>query len=169
MKISKKDFEAKIVLFTTALAVELEKNPDKVYDVEYKAEKKKRSLDANAYCWVLLGKLSEALQCPKEDIYKEKIRNVASVYDVVCVQDVAVKKLCEAWSKHGLGWVTDTMPSKIKGCTNVLLYYGSSTFDSKQMAAFIDDIVEDCKGLGIETRSPAEIKGMLQQWGENNV
>ena len=169
MKISKKDFEAKIVLFTTALAVELEKNPDKVYDVEYKAEKKKRSLDANAYCWVLLGKLGEALQCPKEDIYREKIRNVANVYDVVCVQDVAVKKLCEAWSKHGLGWVTDTIPSKIKGCTNVLLYYGSSTFDSKQMAAFIDDIVEDCKGLGIETRSPAEIKGMLQQWSENNV
>ena len=76
----------------------------------------------------------------------------------------AVDKLRSGWELNGIGWQTDTMPSKIDGCTNVILYYGSSTYDTAQMTRLINNIVEDCKAQGIETRTPEEIENMLNLW-----
>ena len=126
---------------------------------------KKRSLDANAYCWVLISKLAEKLNIPKEDIYRNAIKEIGGNSDTVCVQEKAVNSLCDAWQKNGIGWQTDTFPSKIAGCTNVILYYGSSTYDSVQMCRLINSIVEDCKTLGIETKSKEELDSLLRQWG----
>ena len=83
---------------------------------------------------------------------------------IVCVQDKAVDALRKGWEHNGLGWFAETTPSKIEGCTNVILYYGSSTYDSRQMAALIDHIVQDCKALGIETMTPAEVAAIERQW-----
>ena len=134
-------------------------------EYEIKKTRKKRSLDANAYFFVLADKLSEVLNIPKEEIYRGYIKEIGGVSEIVCVKDEAVKKLCEGWQHNGLGWQTDTIPSKLKGCTNVILYYGSSTYDTAQMSRLIDRIVEDCKIQGIETKTPEEIANMLSLWG----
>jgi hypothetical protein len=126
--------------------------------------KKKRSLDANAYCWTLVSHLSEKLNIPKTDIYRAAIKEIGGNSDTVCVQDKAVQSLCDGWQRNGLGWLTDTMPSKIEGCTNVVLYYGSSTYDVAQMSRLINNIVEECKAQGIETKSKEEVASMLHQW-----
>ena len=70
-----------------------------------------------------------------------------------------------SWKRMGLGWQTDTFPSKIDGCTNVALYYGSSTYDVPTMSRLIDNIVQDCKALGIETKSSEELESLLGEWG----
>ena len=127
--------------------------------------KKKRSLDANAYCWVLIGKLAEKLSIPRTEIYRSAIRDVGGNSEIVCAQDKAVKSLCEGWERNGLGWVTDTMPSKIEGCTNVALYYGSSTYNTAQMSRLISIIQEDCRQYGIEVKSQEEVDSLLKQWG----
>ena len=126
--------------------------------------KQKRSLDANAYCWVLIGKIAEKTNVSKEEVYKEAIRGIGGNYEIVCVQDKALESLCQMWQRNGIGWVTDTMPSKIEGCTNVFLYYGSSCFSVEQMRLFIDFIKQDCDALGIETKSQAEIDSLLHSW-----
>jgi predicted lipase len=128
--------------------------------------REKRSLDSNAYAWTLLGKLAKKLRLPKEEIYRNYIREIGGNSDIVCVQDKAVNKLRQGWSKNGLGWVTETMPSKLDGCTNVVLYYGSSIYDTEQMSRLIDLIVNDCKAQGIETKTPEEIAKMMTLWGE---
>lgn len=125
--------------------------------------KPKRSLDANAYMWVLISELQDIINRPKEEIYKDFIKEIG-VYEVIPIKDIAVEKFCEAWSLNGLGWITETTKSKLKGYTNVLAYYGSSTYDTKQMARLIDLVVEECKQYGIETRSPEEIESMLSAW-----
>jgi len=132
------------------------------YEVERK--RKKRSNDANAYFFVLADKLSERLNIPKTEIYRNYIKEIGGVSEIVCVKDEAVEKLCKGWERNGLGWQTDTLPSKIKGCTNVVLYYGSSTYNTEQMSRLINLIVEDCKTQGIETRTPDEIANMLSLW-----
>jgi len=33
----------------------------------------------------------------------------------------------------------------------IVVYYGSSTYDTKQMSALIDSLVQDAQALGIET------------------
>lgn len=98
----------------------LEQDKDKAYEVkEYKA---KRSLDSNAYAWVLLGKLQDKLHIPKEEIYKDLIKNIGS-YEIVPVKNKAVEKFRQAWSNHGIGWITETMKSKLERfykCNDIL-------------------------------------------------
>ena len=126
--------------------------------------RKKRSLDANAYCWVLIGRLAEKLNIPKTDIYRSAIREIGGNSDTVCIQDKAVQSLRDGWQRNGLGWFTETMPSKLDGCTNVVLYYGSSTYDTAQMSRLINNIVEECRLQGIETRSQEELDSLLNAW-----
>lgn len=126
---------------------------------------KRRSLDANAYCWVLIGKLAEKLGVPRKDVYREAIRSIGGNSETVCVQDKALEKLCAGWEHNGLGWHTETFPSKIEGCTNVILYYGSSVYDTAQMSRLINTILDECRTLGIETKSREEVDSLLRQWG----
>lgn len=133
-------------------------------DFDIKKHRKKRSLDANAYAWVLMDKIAKKLSISKTDVYRESIRDIGGVSEIVCVQDEAVDKLRQGWERHGLGWQTDTMPSKIEGCTNVVLYCGSSMYDTKQMSALIDKIVQDAKELGIETDTPEQIERYKNEW-----
>lgn len=86
---------------------------DKTKQYEVKVYKPKRSLDSNAYAWVLLGKLQDKLHIPKEEIYRDLIRNIGS-YEIVPVRDEAVEKFRQAWSKNGLGWITETTKSKLE-------------------------------------------------------
>lgn len=137
----------------------------KSYTLTVKEKKKRRSLDANAYCWVLLDKLATALNLPKTELYKNYIKEIGGVSETVCVKNEAVNKLCECWQSKGLGWQTDTIKSKLEGCTNVILYYGSSVYDTKQMSNLIEMIVQDCKTFDIETMPAAELEKLVAEWG----
>jgi hypothetical protein len=127
-------------------------------------QNKKRSLDSNAYFWTLADKLAQRLNIPKSEIYRNAIRDIGGVSDIVCVQNKAVEKMCRGWQREGLGWQTETFDSKIDGCTNVILYYGSSTYDQQQMTSLIDNIVQDCKAVGIETMTPIELARLTEEW-----
>lgn len=126
--------------------------------------KKKRSLDANAYAWVLISKIAEKTNVATNEVYRSAIKEIGGNSETVCVQDHAVASLCAGWSRNGLGWCTDTLKSKIDGCTNVILYYGSSTYDTKQMNRLVNILVQECEQLGIETKSPAELDSLLGAW-----
>lgn len=136
----------------------------KTYDVTIKEHRDRRSLDANAYFWTLLDKLAGVLRIKKEDLYRQYIRDIGGNSETVCVQERAVEKLIDGWRHNGIGWQTDTMPSKIKGCVNVTLYYGSSTYDTAQMSRLIDMVVQDCKDQSIETLPPDKLAGMMEEW-----
>lgn len=140
---------------------DLRENP---VNVDVKRWREKRSLDANAYAWVLIDKLAAARGLTKAEVYREAIRGIGGVSDTVCVRDKAVDRLVDGWSHNGLGWFAETMPSKIPGCTNVVLYCGSSTYDTKQMSSLIDHVVQDCKAVGIETKTPQELDAMMNEW-----
>lgn len=132
--------------------------------IEVKQYRARRSLDANAYAWVLIGKLAEKLNESKEAIYREYIKHIGGNSEIVCVKNSALDRLCEGWNKNGIGWQTDTFPSKIEGCTNVILYYGSSTYDTAQMHRMLDLIIQDCKIQGIQVDTPEEVANMLSLW-----
>lgn len=138
--------------------------PGKTYTVEIKEEKRKRSLDANAYAWVLIDKIAAAMHLGKDEVYRDAIRNIGGNNEIVCVQEDALDKLKSCWEAHGLGWQVLTMPSKIKGCVNAMLICGSSSFDPEQMSIFIDRLIQDAQALGIETMPPERLAGMLEAW-----
>ena len=132
-------------------------------NVELKKWYAKRSLDANGYAWALISKLQEVLNIPKEEIYKDLIINTGD-YEVIPIKNEAVEKFQRAWSKNGLGWITDTTKSKLEGYTNVIAYYGSSSYDTKSMARLIDLIIQECNQLNIETMTEEEINSLIGEW-----
>lgn len=137
----------------------------KTYTITVKEHKERRSLDANAYFWVLVGKLASSLNIPKTDIYRRYVREIGGNSETVCVLEQALEKLKSGWEHNGLGWIVEEFPSKISGCVNVTLYCGSSTYDKAQMSRLIDMCVEDCKERGIETLTPLELERMKDRWG----
>jgi hypothetical protein len=146
------------------LRPEYEKLREADVSVDLKKFRKKRSLDANAYCWQLLDKLADETQTGKTELYRRYIRDVGGNSETVCVVNKAADKLREGWEHNGIGWATDTFPSKLEGCTNVILYYGSSTYDTAQMSRLINLIVQDCRALGIETLPPYKLAAMVEEW-----
>ena len=141
----------------------LEQEKDKQFEI--KEYKPKRSLDSNAYAWLLLGKLQESLKIPKEEIYRDLIKHIGS-FEIIPIKNEAVEKFRNAWSKNGLGWITETTPSKLDGFTNVIAYYGSSTYNSSEMSRLIELILQECQQLDIETKTPAEIQSLLESWSK---
>lgn len=136
----------------------------KQYNITVKEIKAKRSLSANAYAWMLMHRLADKLQKDVDSIYREYIKDVGGNVEVVRLEDRAVNLMCELWHSKGLGWATDCEYSGYDGWTDVFCYYGSSTFDKKQMARLIDLIVQDCKNNDIETENPAELERLCEEW-----
>jgi len=160
-----RDGDCRITLSTKEDITELfDELKDGEIDFTIKKHKEKRSLDANAYMWVLIGKLAEKTKLPREDIYKEAIRNVGGNYDTVCVTEKALETLVNGWEHNGAGWITETFPSKLKGCTNVNLFYGSSVYDTEHMSRLVDIIVQECHEQGIPTETPDEIENLKSLW-----
>jgi hypothetical protein len=143
---------------------ELNELNDRDLSIDIKQWRERRSLDANAYFWVLCDRLSEVTGRGKSEIYRDEIRDIGGNSETVCVMDKAVDKLRSAWEKNGLGWQTETFDSKLDGCTNVTLYYGSSAYDKAQMARLIDNVVQDCKAVGIETMTPDQLDRLKEEW-----
>lgn len=134
-------------------------------EYEIKAKKSLRSLDSNAYAWILIDKLAEATGIPKTDIYRNSVRDVGGNSVIVCIKAEAAPQLRKIWESRGLGWQTEDDISKLPGCVNVILYYGSSTFDTRQMSRMIDNLIQDAKAVGIETLSDRELSLLCEKWG----
>lgn len=128
---------------------------------ELKPYKHKLSLSANAYLWVLADKLADKLKTTKEKVYRQAIDHVGVFEEIKVTSPEAGQRFKRIWMQNGLGWLTKTIDD-----TTILAYYGSSTYDSKQLARVIDFLQEECKEQGVETRPQWEVDAMLKEWGK---
>ena len=129
--------------------------------VEITKEKKRRSLDANSFLWVLLGKMAAVLQTDKDSVYLEMLSRYG-VYTHVVVKPQVAERVKQEWrTVRELGEVT------VNGKVGIQLqcYFGSSTYDSTEMATLIDGVISECRDMGIETATPAELARMMGEWG----
>ena len=126
--------------------------------------RERRSLDANAYLWVLLQKMAEALRRDKWGLYLEKLGEYG-VFTHIIVKPHMVEKVKEEWrAVKELGEVC------VNGTTGIQLqcYFGSSTYNTKEMSVLIDGVVSEAKEMGIETLPEEELIRMKEMWGKKN-
>ena len=147
-----------------AMAV-VRKHKDRLYDLEVKEHRKKRSLDANAMAWSLINQIADVLRIPPVEVYRQASLDISGNNEVVPIKEEAVDQFKQAWSHNGIGWIVkDIGKSKIPGYRNLMVYYGSSVYDSKQMSALIDHLVQDCKALDIDVMTERERSLLLEEW-----
>lgn len=149
-----------------AASAKLAQELDKPSIIDIRKARKARSLDANAYLWVLLDRLAAVLRTTKEELYRFYILRVGAFKDFHLPAEEALT-FREAWSRLGTGWITeevDYTPDR----ENIVIraYYGSSTYSTKRMSRLIDAVVGDCENQGIETKTPDELALMMARWGD---
>lgn len=138
---------------------------DKEYTITIKEHRKKRSLSANALCWKLIGKLAEKTRIPTTEIYRHYIKEIGGNFETICIQRKAVESFKTMWEAGHIGRFCEEMASKVPGCVNLIVYTGSSDYDTATMSRLIDMIIQDCNEQGIETYNPAELEKILIAWG----
>ena len=131
-----------------------------VYQAEIKRKTEKRSRKANAYFWTMCGKLASVVGIPKTDIYRSYVTDIGDNYRCVPYANEDQRQfIWQLWEAQGLGWVVED-----GGHDTLYCYYGSSTYDTRQMGRLIDLVVQDCKDQDIETAPPSDILRWVADW-----
>ena len=133
----------------------LKKLMDADIEADIKKYREKRSMSQNAYAWVLITKIAQSINPPmnKEEVYAEMLKRYGQGGIISVQKDKAsdVMRAFDYYVQKGEGEVNG------KQFLHMMVYVGSSQYDTKEMSTFIDGIVEEAKDLGIETLTPDEI------------
>lgn len=148
---------------------------DKTLRLTAKQWRDKRSLDSNAYYWVLLSKLAEAANISKPRAHNLMLRGYGQMelfdgsryYARIPDTEEAENDVLERTTFH-LRPTSQVVEGNdgISYRTYVLLK-GSSNYDTAEMTHLLDGLISECKALGIETATPEELERMKQLYEQN--
>lgn len=131
-----------------------------MYDARLSGHKNRRSLDANAYLWVLIGKIADRLRRPKEEIYREMLRDYGQG-GVAKIPNRYAGHFRRAFPYHQKH---ESLPDE-EQAQYYRFWVGSSQYDTQEMAVLIDGVVQEARALGIETATPQELARLKEEWG----
>ena len=131
-------------------------------DIKVFQHREKRSLDANALMWHCIGEIAKSLNPPRDkwEIYIESLRKYGK-YTYVLLSEKAVETFKQLWRETEVVGEVDVNGRK---AVQLLCYYGSSTYDTKEFSVLLDGIIEDMKDLGLNPPLPSDIKRSLETW-----
>jgi hypothetical protein len=144
---------------------------DKLLSIDIKEAARKRSKDANAFCWALCSDIGKAITPPmeKEDVYRKAIRAVG-VFTPVTVISWDVETIRKRWGSHGVGWFLDVVDDAGIGKKQIHLYYGSSTYTVEEMRILLDWLIDQAEQMEIPIpMARKEAERLLDQWGKRRV
>jgi len=138
-----------------------ELNDKEKLSIEIKQFRERRSLDANAYAWHLIGEIANVLRADKDEIYLDMLRKYGQQF--VCKIPNKHKSKFERSTKY---WeIHESLPPE-ENAQYYRVLIGSSGYDKQEMSVLIDGIVYEAKGLDIQTETPDQIAKMKSLWGE---
>lgn len=128
--------------------------------IEVKPYRERRSLNANAYAWSLIGQIADIVRAGKDEIYLKLLKRYGQSELLSVLSHVPIGNYVKYYEEAG--------ESKLNGkdFTHYRVYKGSSEFDTREMSIFIDGVVSEAKELGIQTDTPDQIAQMKARWGE---
>lgn len=144
----------------------LEEIKEDKLSIEIKKYRKSRSLDANKYFWKLLQEVCDFKDIETIEEYKRRVKELG-IFRQFKIMTQDVKTFEKVWTDRGIAWFCEIADTDYIGDTEFKIinaYYGSSSYNTKQMSRLIDNLVQDCKAVGIETKTPAELESLLRSW-----
>jgi hypothetical protein len=138
---------------------------EKKLTLDIRPYRQQRSLNANAYMWVLLDKLAGVLHTSKDELYLLMLERYGEFTHLI-VKPEAVSRVRNEWRTSRI--VGDVTVNGKPG-VQIECYYGSSTYNTAEMAKLIDGVVSECREVGIETLPPDEVEALKALWEGNNA
>ena len=143
---------------------------NKDISVDIKPWKKGRSLEANNYAWLIIGKIAAKMQDIEPDgfwtpekVYQDAIRDVGGIYTTAEMKTEAVDVFRQIWTGRHIGRQVEILDED-DGISNVRIFYGSSDFSTEQMSRLINILIQQAESLGIPTLTDDEVERMLGNW-----
>lgn len=133
-------------------------NQDKEQQFEIKEYKQKRSLNANAYAWVLINKIANVMRLSKEEVYLNMLKHYGQSQVVSIVLEANITGYFKYYEVIGTSILNN------KEFNHIRVFKGSSEYDTKEMSIFIDGIVQEAKQLDIETLTPNQLAELKSLW-----
>ena len=159
-----RDFKTHRLVFSVEVSEgnpqDIEAMRDKDASITVVDFRKHRSKNANALMWSCLSKIASSLGGKKEDYYLQALRKYGK-FTLVSVK----KDAFDAWKKM---WRECEKVGERGDVYDVLCYFGSSTYDTKEFAVLLDGIIDDMKVAGIETPTQEELERSLALWERSN-
>ena len=128
-----------------------------------KAEKyrQKRSLDANAMLWACLGEIAKATTPPldKWKVYLFMLKRYGQ-YTYICVKPNAVEAMKKQWRELEVVGEIDINGKK---AVQLLCYFGSSTYNSKEFSVLLEGVVSEMVEMGLQPPPSQDMKRALEQ------
>lgn len=134
---------------------------DKTFEV--KEKKNKRSLNANAYLWVLCTEIANQVRLSKEEVYLNMLKHYGQSEIVSIVSNLNISGYFKYYEVVGTSTLRD------KEFKHIRLFKGSSEYDTKEMSILIDGIVHECTNLGIPTITGEELNKLKGSWKNDKM
>lgn len=128
--------------------------------------KETRSLNANAYFHLLVGKIAEAMNLGADEVKVKMVLDYGAVA-TECGEPVfvALPKAANASDYYTYArWISDFTAKNGKEYSQYIFYKRTHTLDKTEMARLIDGVVYEAQELGIETRTPEELASLIENW-----
>lgn len=148
------------------LTFETAENVREIYDtlngkelnIEVKQYRRKRSLNANGYAWALINDMANILRIGKDEMYLELLKRYGQSEIISVKAGIDLKYFVKYFEKLG--------ESNLNGSTfaHYKVFKGSSEFDTREMAIFLDGVIDEAKALGIRTETPQQIEELKALW-----
>lgn len=141
---------------------DIESLRDKRLRIKITQDRKHRSLDANALLWHCLGQMAKAFTPPldKWEMYLEELRKYGK-YSYVLMDEKAVESFKQMWRETEVVGEVDVNGRK---AIQLLCFYGSSTYNTKEFSVLLDGVIEDMKALGLQPPIQRDIRSALEEW-----
>ena len=138
-----------------------EKTANKRLTAQFAWYKEKRSLNANSYFHVLVGKIANATRQSETEIKRQLVFDYGvQLGAFVLESDVKPEKAGVEYAKP----IKDITSPKGKPCVEYMVYKQTHTLDTAEMARLIDGAVSEAQQLGIETKTPEELDKIKALW-----
>lgn len=122
--------------------------------------RKKRSLDANAMMWACLKEIADAINADKWDIYLRMLKRYGK-FTYIVVKENAVEAMKKQWRECEVVGDYEVNGQK---AVQMLCYFGSSTYDTKEFSKLLNGIVSEMQEMGIQPPPSKEMQRALENW-----
>lgn len=157
-----------IVSFSTSqrpqvIEEECIKFKDNPLEINADIKRNRRSNDANRLLWECLKELSIKRKEDNWELYLEMLRKYG-VYTYACIRPNAVESFKKRWRE-----VQEVGTVNINGeeATQLLCFYGSSTYDSKEFSRLLDGVIEEMARENLPTPTSKEMRLAIERIERN--
>ena len=162
--------QSPIVSFEIKAELEdIAKYKDIELDISFDKRRKRRSLDANACLWACLGQIAAAVGTDNWTEYLRALRQYGK-YTYINVKEEAIEDLRRQWREIDVVGdivVIDDVTGELTPMKQVLCFFGSSTYNSKEFSRLLDGVISDMKDLGLEAPMHDDMRAIIAEMERN--